>query len=657
MNNIERIKELTERLNHYRNEYYNNNNSIVTDAEYDACYDELTALEKETGCIMANSPTQNVGYEVVTNLPKVEHPIPLLSLDKTKDVDKLADFTRDQPCLLMLKLDGLTVELIYENGELVQASTRGDGKIGEDITHNALTFANIPKQISCKEHLRITGEAIILADDFERINSSLEPNEKPYANQRNLASGSVRQLDSGVCAARNVHFIAWDVLEGFEPENSRWMKLRRLDDLGFSCVNYYSYCNEIDSKHLSNMIETLREFAKGNGIPIDGLVMRYDDIEYSKAQGGTSHHNNDGLAFKFEDEKATTYLRDIEWSLGKTGVLTPVAIFDPVELEGTTVERASVHNLSMLNDLTIEIGDEIVVYKANAIIPQVLSNNTKHEVYHPNIPANCPHCGERLIIKTTNDTANLCCENPQCIGKLLYLMSHFVSKSAMNIDGLSESTLEKFIDNGWIKSWADIYNISEHKNEILCMENFGERSYEKLIEAIEKSKTTTLDRVLNAISIPLIGKTASREISKFCKGDPVGFVGLTLAEFDFTELPDFGQAMNDSIYEYFSGKKRTDDFLDLLNYLTFPKQTEVQTIDNPFSNKTVVVTGTLVHYSRESITNLLEQLGAKVAGSVSKKTDYLIAGDKAGSKLQKAKELGVKILTEDEFKSLAPSYI
>ena len=660
MDKIARIKELTRRLNEYRHAYYNHNHSLVSDSAYDELFDELTVLEEETGFILANSPTQTVGYEVITNFTKVEHPIPLLSLAKTKSVDELADFTKGQDCLLMHKLDGLTVECVYEGGKLVQASTRGDGKVGEDITHNALVFANVPKTIAYPNRLRIAGEAIIFEEDFKRINESLAPGEKPYANQRNLASGSVRQLDSKICADRNVHWIPWDVLEGFEEWHieNRFAKLKELHTLGFDTPAFFSYVDSVDRHKLPDMIETLRKEAKNHGIPIDGLVMKFNDLNYSKAQGGTSHHNNDGLAFKFEDETATTTLRNIEWSLGRTGVFTPVAVFDPVELEGTTVERASVHNLGMVIDLQLCIGDEIIVYKANAIIPQILRNNTKHTVYHTELPiTRCPHCGEKIEVVTMTDTTNLCCVNPDCKGKLLYKLSYFVSKPAMNIDGLSEATLERFIENGWLNTYADIYRLSEHKNEILLMDNFGERSYEKLIEAIEKSKTTTLDRVLVAIGIPNIGKSASKEISRLCNGDPEEFLNLLKHYYDFTQLPDFGQIMSDSIHDFFANANHLTNFIDLLSFLQISKQQSIKIGENPLSGKVAVVTGTLQSFSRDEVHEILEKLGAKPSGSISKKTDYLIAGEKAGSKLQKAKDLGVKVLTEDEFKNLISSYI
>lgn len=663
------IRLLVQQLNEYRDAYYNDNRPKVSDKQYDQLFDKLRQYEAETGYILANSPTQTVGYTVKSNLEKVEHPFLLLSLDKTKDIAEIQKFAGTQDCLLMMKYDGLTVELIYDNGELAQASTRGDGKVGEDITHNALTFVNIPKKIPYAGHLRIVGEAIISKDDFVKINANLPEGEKPYANPRNLAAGSVRQLDSAICSKRNIKWMLWDILEGLDDvceTNTRFEKIKHLVHIGFEEPDMYIYNDQADSKYLSQMVESLRKKAAIKGIPIDGLVMKYNDIVFSKSKGSTSHHNNDGLAFKFEDEKAETRLKEIEWSLGRTGQLTPVAVFEPVELDGTIVERASLHNVSIMQSLLGEYPyscQKLRIFKANMIIPQVFDaekstppNTLMPEFYgYFTVPNECPVCGGRTTLKTINNTKVLCCENEDCQGKLIGKLEHFVSKAAMNIEGLSVSTLEKFIDAGYIHEYADIYSLDRYKDEIINMDGFGEKSYERMWNAIQTSRNTTLDKVLNAVSIPLIGKTASREISKLCHGDPANFIERTLANFDFTVLHDFGQSMHDSIYDYFSNSELTNNFIQLLECLNFPKQESAEITENPFKDKTVVVTGSLVQYTRDSITEYLEQLGAKVAGSVSKKTDYLIAGEKAGSKLSKAKELGVQILSEDEFANMVKS--
>lgn len=657
------IRLLVQQLNEYRDAYYNDNHPMVSDTQYDRLFDKLKQYEKETGYILAASPTQTVGYTVKSDLEKVEHPFLLLSLDKTKDIAEIPKFAGIQDCLLMMKYDGLTVELIYNGGELVQASTRGDGKVGEDITHNALTFVNIPKKIAYTKHLRIVGEAIISKDDFVKNNANLPEGEKPYANPRNLAAGSVRQLDSSICAKRNIKWMLWDVLEGLDDiceSNTRFEKIKYLSEIGFEEPDMYTYKNEADHKYLSEMIESLRKKASIKNIPIDGLVMKYNDIAFSRTKGGTSHHNNDGLAFKFEDEKAETRLKEIEWSLGRTGQLTPVAVFEPVELDGTIVERASLHNVSIMQSLLGEYPyscQKIRIFKANMIIPQVFDaekstppNTLMPEFYgYFTIPQECPVCNGRTTLKTINNTKVLCCENEDCQGKLIGKLEHFVSKAAMNIEGLSVSTLEKFIEAGYIQKYSDIYSLDQYRDEIINMDGFGDKSYERMWNAIQTSRNTTLERVLNSVSIPLIGKTASREISKLCHGNPTDFIELIRANFDFTTLHDFGQNMHDSIYDYFSNSELTNNFIQLLECLNFPKQESVQITENPFKDKTVVVTGSLVHYTRDTITECLEKLGAKVAGSVSKKTDYLIAGEKAGSKLSKAAELGIRILSENEF--------
>ena len=653
MEKIQRIRELVAYLNECRDSYYNKNNSLIPDNEYDKLFDELKILESETCYILANSPTQTVGYETKSFLTKVKHSIPLLSLDKTKDVDELKKFPKGQDCLFMFKYDGLTVELIYNHGELYQASTRGDGYIGEDITHNAATFINIPKKINYNGYLKIVGEAVIYFDDFKKINESM-PEGETYANPRNLAAGSVRQLDSSICAKRNVRWQLWDVLEGLDDVtgNTRLEKINYLVDLGFEKPDFLTYSESVDKENLSSMVTFLQNKAKKIGMPIDGLVMKYNDIAYSKQKGGTSHHNNDGIAFKFEDEVAITTLKDIEWSLGRTGQLTPVAIFEPVELDGTVIERASVHNLSMVLKLHLHVGDKLEIYKANMIIPQILRNLSEDKNEYIIIPDKCPHCGESTTIETINNTQVVSCINPLCKGKELFSYEHFVSKPAMNIDGLSDATLQKFIAKDYIHSFADIYRLDRYADEIKVMDGFGERSYQRMWNAIQKSRNTTLDRVINALGIPNIGKTASKDIARFCRGDVNVFIAFAKEGYDWTQLKDFGSIMSNSIRDYFAEQINVDKFVDLLTYLNLEQQNSAEIKENPFQNKTVVVTGSLVNFTRDSINAKLEELGAKAAGSVSKKTDYLIAGEKAGSKLAKAKDLGVPVLTEEEFINL-----
>lgn len=654
---VKTIKSIVDTLNEYRDAYYNRSDPLVPDAEYDALFDKLKQMEQESGIVLSNSPTRTVGYEVKSKLTKVKHDIPLLSLDKTKDTGDLIKFIKVNPCLMMFKYDGLTVELIYNEGQLIQASTRGDGYIGEDITHNAKTFKNIPLSIPYKGFLRVVGEAIIHKQDFQLINDNLPLGEKPYANARNLVSGSVRQLDNKICAKRNVHFMPWDVLEGLDDEctNYRYEKLMYCADMGFMRPNMIIYKATPDNQQLEWDIDILRQRAIDMGIPIDGLVVKYDNIEFSQQKGGTSHHNNDGIAFKFEDETEKTILRKIEWSLGRTGQLTPVAIFDPVELEGTVISRASVHNLSYLRDFDLNIGDEIEVYKANMIIPQILKNlsaqarTQKIGVQHPTV---CPCCGETVKVEHVNNTDTVYCINPHCDGKKLSAFEHFVSKPAMNIDGLSEATLGRFIECGWLNTFADIYNLDQHKTSIVKMDGFGTASYNKLWSAIENSKKVTFDKFLVALGIPNIGKTAAKAISQYCNGDVTQFEYLLNQDFDWTKLDDFGQVMSDSIRQWFKDTINTRTYIDLLNFIQIqkPKAKEIQ--NSTFANKVVVVTGTLQHFTRDTITAKLEELGAKVSGSVSKKTDYLIAGEKAGSKLAKAQQFGVRVLTEDDFISM-----
>lgn len=668
---VKRIHELVKQLNEYRDAYYNRAESLVVDSEYDRLFDELKALETDTGVVLMNSPTSTVGYDVKSKLEKVSHDIPLLSLDKTKDVDELVKFMGNHKCLLMYKYDGLTVELIYNDGKLIQASTRGDGYTGEDITHNAKTFKNIPLTIPYNGFLRVVGEAIIHKHDFQKINDNLPAGEKPYANARNLAAGSVRQLDSTVCDTRNIHFMLWDVLEGlddlptlddlFPASDSRRTKFFACERLGFE-LPYICYFEQNSSANncsfiIQDAIEHMRDQAIEKGIPIDGMVMKYDSISYSKQKGGTSHHNNDGIAFKFEDETAETVLREIEWSMGRTGQLTPVAIFDPIELDGTIVTRASVHNLSYIKDYDLNIGDKLKVYKANMIIPQILENisaterGTKHGVQYPDA---CPVCGGSIRVEQVNDTESVYCDNPKCNGKKLGKFSHYVSKPAMNIDGLSEATLEKFINNGWLTDFTDLYHLNRYDKEIMRMEGFGKRSYDKLMTAIEASKSTTLTRLLISLGIPYIGKTASKAISNYCAGDPYKFIELINDDFNWMQLEDFGEVMSTSLKDWFSDDDNFKLYHCIVGHLNIQIEKVITTpvADNPFNGKTVVSTGSLQNFTRDGIGKKLEELGAKVGSSVSKKTDYVIAGEKAGSKLTKAKELGVPVLTETEFMAM-----
>lgn len=659
MNCMEKIKSLVEQLNIYRDEYYNNNNPSVTDEEYDKLFDELSQLEKSTGIVLSNSPTNSVGFEVKSKLDKVTHDIPLLSLDKTKSLDDVRKFMDNKSCLIMLKYDGLTVKLVYQDGYLVQASTRGNGSIGEDITHNAKVFKNIPLNIPYKDKLVITGEAIIHKDDFEKINSALDDKDK-YKTPRNLSAGSVRQLDSSICANRCVYFMAFDVIEGLDG-NSKFDKLNALLDMGFYTEKYHRLPN--DTLTLEDAIENLQEVATERYVPIDGIVIRYDDIAYSKAQGKTSHHYNDGIAFKFNDEAETTTLTDVEWQLSRNGVLTPVAIFDAVTIDGTNVSRASLHNISIIETLQLGLKDKISVIKANMIIPQIVENFTKSNDLK--IPTKCPICNEDTQIKQLNETKVLVCSNSECAGKQIQKFVYYVSKPCMNIDGLSEAIITKFIEHGFLTSLEDIYLLDRYSNEIINLQDiitkkdgttyvkkFGEKNYQNLWKSIQDSRNCKFENFLTSLGINQIGKSASKVISKHFNGEWNSFYQAVRNGFDFTSLTDFGEVADSSLKAWFSNEKNIELVEKLVSYLNFEKIVTQEVKDNPFLDKTVVVTGTLLNYSRDGIKQKLETLGAKVTNSISKKTDFLIAGDKAGSKLTKAQSLGVEVLSETDFESM-----
>lgn len=656
MDKVKRIKELTQRLNKYRDSYYNNSVLEISDREYDNLFDELKKLEEETNIVMTNSPTQTVGYEVKSKLEKVKHSHPMLSLDKTKSVDDLRKFADDKDCLLMCKMDGLTVLLTYENGELVQAETRGNGEEGEIITHNARIFENIPLHIDYTGHLEIEGEAIITYKDFEKINSKLPENEK-YKNPRNLVSGSVRQLDSNIAAQRHIKFIAWklpiteDTDDGVYPNfYSMVHRFEVAEKLGFEIVPNINIKNW--ETHYDEYIDSLKYIAKEKGYPIDGLVMTYNDISYGNSLGTTGHHPKHSLAYKFYDDIYPTRLLDVEFTMGKTGVLTPTAVFEPVEIDGTMVERASLHNISIMKSLGIVSKyQEIGVYKANMIIPQIEyaekidCASVKESIC---IPSVCPVCGCNTEIVKDNDTEILICTNSNCKGKLLGKLSHFVSKNAINIDGLSEQTLQKLIELGWLKSFRDIYYLSDHKEEMYKLDGFGKKSVDKLLESIEKSRNTTLDRFIYGLCIPLIGRTASKEIAKFFSYDYEKFRTNGIVTH-YSQIDGFGDNMNQSLHDYL---RENHMMISMLadEFLFETKSENSNNVD--LSNKTFVITGSLNRYkNRDELVNIIEQFGGKVSGSVSSKTNYLINNDTESnsSKNKKAKELEIPIISENEF--------
>lgn len=642
MNKVDRIKELISTLNKASDAYYNSCNPIMTDYEWDNLYDELVKLE-ETGVIYPNSPTQQVGYEVKTKLEKVTHSHPMLSLGKTKSVNDLVKFSNGKDCIISLKMDGLTVLNTYDGCKLIQSETRGNGEIGELITHNAKVFDNLPVSIDIDKKFEIEGEAIITKDDFDKINSKLKDDEK-YKNPRNLASGSVRQLDSKIAKDRHVKFVAWKIPYGFTRFTDGF---KFAEKLGFDVVPYSRYNSKTDD--INVMVEYLKDLADEKGYPIDGLVITYDNVEYGKSLGMTGHHPKHSLAFKFYDEEEVTTLKDVEWGMGKTGQLTPVAIFDDVEIDGTTVNRASLHNVSILKELQLGIGDEITVYKANQIIPQLRENLTKSNTV--TIPSTCPICGRPTKIVKDNDSEVLMCTNNNCAGKLLGKLCHAVSKNALNIEGLSEATIQKFIDLGWLKSIRDIYYLYLHKMDMYKLEGFGRKSVDKLLGSIEDSRNTDLVRYIYAQSIPLIGHTASKAISKMCDGDMNTFIEhMSKGANAFEKIDGVGSEMIKSLRKWWNVNYL--EFVDTATVFTFKKKETINVSGTDLTGKVFVITGSLTQFrNRDEMKERIESLGGKVSGSVSAKTTALINNDieSTSSKNKKAKQLNVPILTENMF--------
>ena len=650
MNKIDRIKELVKQLNHYRDEYYNNQKSEISDFEYDTLFDELSNLESETGFTMTVSPTQTVGYEVKSELTKVKHNHPMLSLDKTKDINDVIKFLDGRDGVVMAKMDGLTCSLRYVDGELVSAETRGDGETGEDILHCAKTIKNIPLHINYKDEVIVDGEVIISYDDFEKINATLPEDEK-YKHPRNLASGSIRQLDSAIAAQRNMQFIAWKLIKGSD-DNSFWERLGFIRNLGFvgvaaSLIQKKNMDMEYYTATIEGTIDIIKGVAKEAGYPIDGCVIGYDDVSYGDSLGATGHHLRGQIAYKFYDELYDTKLLDIEWTMGKTNTLTPTAIFQTVNIDGTDVSKASLHNISIIKKLGLTNNCTVRVYKANQIIPQI--NSCLQDGDFPiEIPKYCPVCGHETEIVTENASEVLMCTNSNCSGKLLGRLKFFVSKPAMNIDGLSEATLEKFIELGWIKSFKDIFALKDHFTEMVKLDGFGEKSAKKIIDAIEKSRDVKFENFICALSIDGVGKSASKTISDAFNGDFNAFYKAFKNNYNWVDLQDIGDKTSANITKYLA--ENDAEIVDLASEMMFiiPKKTETK--ENPFMNKTLCVTGKLNHFTRDSINEKITELGAKAAGSVSKKTDYLITNEQSGSsKYKKAVELNIAILTEQEF--------
>ena len=642
MADLERMKELVKLLREASRRYYQESDEIMSNLEYDRLYDELVSLEKETGIVLSGSPTQNVGYEILSELPKKAHAKPMLSLNKTKSVEELAAFLGDQPGLLSWKMDGLTIVLTYENGRLTEALTRGNGEIGEIITQNAKNFVNVPLTVPFSGRLVLRGEAVIRYSDFEEINAALPEGAEKYKNPRNLCSGSVRQLDSSVTAGRRVRFEAFALVEAEGKRFARhheafeWLK-----SLGFDVVFY----RKVTAETLPDAVAAFSQEVADNPIPSDGLVLLMDDVAYGESLGRTAKFPRNGIAFKWADEQQTTHLLEVEWSASRTGLINPVAIFEPVELEGTVVSRASVHNVSIMEELELGFGDELSVYKANMIIPQIAENLTRSDTLI--IPDRCPVCGQPVRLQSLDGVQTLYCDNPACQAKHVKRFAHMAGRDALGIDGLSEATLEKFIQKGFLHEYADLFRISRFRDEIIQMEGFGQKSFEKLTGALDKARHTSLPKLLFSLGIPNVGLSGAKLICHYYNQDLDQI--LRADEEELTQIEGVGPVIAHSFCQYFADPDRRKEFEDLLSELTIEKEEEGTS--DLLAGKTFVITGSVNHFkNRNEMKAAIEKAGGKTAGSVSAKTSYLVNNDihSASSKNKKAKELGVAIITEEE---------
>ena len=641
----QRMQELITILNEAGKAYYQNAEEIMSNLQYDKLYDELVELEKELGVTLANSPTVNVGYEVLSELPKERHEKPMLSLDKTKDVERLKEFLGDQKALISWKLDGLTIVLTYRDGVLQKAVTRGNGEVGEVITNNAKVFQNVPLHISYKGDLILRGEAVIGYRDFEKINAEIEDVDAKYKNPRNLCSGSVRQLNNEITAKRNVKFFAFSLVkaDGVEFQNSRKEQFAWLASQGFDVVEHY----EVTADTVEEKVAFFAKKIEKNDFPSDGLVLVYDDIAYGQSLGTTAKFPRDSFAFKWADEIRETKLLEMEWSPSRTGLINPVAIFEPVELEGTTVSRASVHNISIMEELELGIGDRIQVYKANMIIPQIAENLTRSGV--KDIPKHCPVCGGETEIRQVNNAKSLYCTNSECQAKHIKSFALFVSRDALNIDGMSEATLEKFIMNGLIKEYADIFHLDRYEEEIKSMEGFGEKSYNKMQASIEKARTTTLPKLIYSLGITNIGLANAKII---CKEFDYDIEKMKMASpEELSAIDGVGEVIANAFVDYFKDERHVKEVDRLLKELIIPKE-EQNTETQIFAGLNFVITGSVEHFkNRNEVKEVIESKGGKVTGSVTSKTNYLINNDttSGSSKNKKARELGIAIISEEEF--------
>ena len=645
MDQTRRMKELVQLLNQASKAYYQEDREIMSNLEYDRLYDELLELEKQTGTVLANSPTVHVGYEAVNELPKEAHESPMLSLDKTKDVEVLREFIGNQKCLLSGKMDGLTIVLTYRDGSLEKAVTRGNGTIGEVVTNNARVFENIPLKIPFQGELVLRGEAIITYSDFERINEEIEDVDAKYKNPRNLCSGSVRQLNNEITANRHVRFMAFTLVraEGEDFGNSVEHQMVWLQRQGFETVEY----RVVTGETLDEAMEYFSSQVAKNDFPSDGLVAVYDDIAYGESLGATAKFPRNSFAFKWADEQKETRLLEIEWSPSRTGLINPIAVFEPVELEGTTVSRASVHNISIMKSLELGIGDRIQVYKANMIIPQIAENLTRSGV--KDIPETCPACKGPTRIQMVNDVETLYCTNPECPAKAIKTFTLFVSRDAMNIDGLSQATLEKFIGHGFLQDFGDIFELDRYREQIIGMDGFGEKSYENLWQSIQNARHTVLWRVIYGLGILNIGLANAKMICREFDYDLDRIRHATVEEL--TGIDGIGEVIGQSLVRYFGDEKNNRKVDHLMKHLLLEKPEE-SADRQKLAGLTFVITGSLEHFSnRSEMKNQIEALGGKVTGSVTRKTSYLINNDTASSssKNRKAAELGIPVISEEEF--------
>ena len=648
-NKILRMKELIATLTEADVAYYRDDSPVMSDREYDKLTDELQKLESETGLVISGSPTQKVSGEVLEELTPVRHTKPMLSAKKTKSIEELVRFPGGRSVLVSWKLDGLTIVLRYENGELKQAITRGrEGIVGEDVTHTVRTYLNVPLTIPIRDSIEIRGEGVISWKHFDLINSNLE---EPYSHPRNLAAGSTRKLDANESRKRLLEFFAFDLISDHLERQSKLAQMRLMQNAGFSVVPF-TYVDSTGGEEL--LRKTIDAFKPEHyGYPVDGLIVEYEDRAYGASLGATGHHENRMIALKWKDDPVLTKFLGVDLATTRTGMVSITGLFEPVSIDGALVSRAYLHNLDIFDAFQFGVGDEILVYKANQIIPQIAENSTKSGIFM--MPMVCPCCGEKLVVRTTpGGSRQMYCKNPYCAAKLIRKFTHFCEKTRMNIEGLSQTTLSKFLGHGWIRNFGDLYEPEKYRDEFLQTPGFGEKSFERLQASIEKSRHCTLAKFIAGLGIPMVGRHAGRDLDRYFGGSWEAFEQAIQDGFDFTQLQDFGETMNKNIYTWYADAEEAKLWRPLLNHIEFVKETSTMTTNttNPFAGKTVVATGKLMNYTRDGIQNKPLSLGANPASSVTQKTDYLIVGEKAGSKLTKALQLGIKTLTEEEFEQM-----